>query len=344
MCIMKKSNLFVFIIVLLSILTFPLFAGGQGESETAGKIKFAAIFPGSIQDADYNTLGYMALQEVGNKFNLNVAYSEKVAVPDAERAIKEYINAGYKIIWVHGAQFNSAANKVGDNYPDVTFILEGDSKPENLKPNFWYLDRNYYSGFYVLGSLAGLKTSSGRIGYIGGLEIPFTRGEINAIKQAIKDLEKENGKKVTLEYLYVGDFNDPLKTRQAAEGLISKGVDVIISAVNLGNFGLYNAVKEAEKPVYITTTYTGKKVQAPNNYLTSDLFNFIIPLTEVLNKLFAGEKSGYVLLEYGKGKARYAEFPISNVSDDIQKKVQQIAEDVASGKIKVVKNLSKILP
>ena len=341
---MKKLYLLLIAVLLLSVLTLPLFAGGQGEKKAAGKTKMAAIFPGSIQDADYNTLGYMALQEVGNKFDLDVAYSEKVAVPDAERAIREYINAGYKIIWVHGAQFNSAANKVGDSYPNVTFIIEGDSKPANPKPNFWYLDRNYYTGFYVLGALATLKTKSGKIGYIGGLEIPFTHGEINAIRQAAREVGKKAGKKVTLEYLYVGDFNDPLKTRQAAEGLISKGVDVIISAVNLGNFGLYNAVKEASKPVYITTTYTSKKVQAPKNYLTSDLFNFTIPLTEVLKKRLAGQKSGYVLLEYGKGKARYAEFPISNVSDDIQAKVKQIAEDVASGKIKVVKNLKEILP
>ncbi len=339
-----KKGLVMFLVAILALaVVLPGFTGGQGEKK-GGKTKMAAIFPGSIQDADYNTLGYVALQEVGNKFNLDVAYSEKVAVPDAERAIREYINAGYKIIWVHGAQFNSSANKVGAEYPDVTFIIEVDAKPANPKPNFWYMDRNYYTGFYVLGAVATLKTASGKIGYIGGLEIPFTHGEINAIKQAAREIGKEVGKTVTLEYLYVGDFNDPLKTRQAAEGLISKGVDVIISAVNLGNFGLYNAVKEANKPVFITTTYTSKKVQAPDNYLTSDLFNFVIPVSEVIKRLLAGEKGGYVLLEYGKGKARYTEFPISNVSDDIQKRVQQIANDVETGKIKVIKNLKEILP
>ena len=42
-----------------------------------------------------------------------------------------------------------------------------------------------------------------------------------------------------------------ISSRQAAEGLIANGVDVIISSVNLGNFGLYNAVKEASTQVFI---------------------------------------------------------------------------------------------
>jgi basic membrane protein A len=306
--------------------------------------KMAAVFPGSIQDADYNTLGYIALQEVGNEYELDVAYSEKVAVPDAERAIREYVNAGYGIIWIHGAQFNSAAFKVAEESTDVIFITEGDVKPADPMPNVWYLDRNYYTGFYVLGALATFKSESGKLGYIGGLEIPFTHGEINAVRQAMVDMEKQHGKTATLEYVYVGDFNDPLKTRQAAEGLISKGIDVIISAVNLGNFGLYTAVKQAERPVFITTTYTSKYDQAPDHYLTSDLFDFQVPVSEAVGRTLEGETGGYILLEYGPDKARYIELPIRNVTDETRKRVEQIARDVVAGKIKVRKNLDEILP
>ncbi len=319
-----------------------VFASGSQEA-TGSRPKVAAIFPGSIQDADYNTLGYVALQDVGKELGLDTAYSEKVAVPDAERAIREYINAGYKTIWIHGNQFNSAAYKVGDEYKDVIFIVEEDARPASPRPNFWYLDRNYYTGFYALGALAALKTTTGKVGYIGGLEIPFTHGEINAVNQAILDLEKSGAAKTSFEHVYVGDFNDPLKTRQAAEAMMAKGIDVIISAVNLGNFGLYTAVKEAKSKVFITTTYTSKYDQAPDNYLTSDLFDFKVPLREALSRTLKGETGGYILLDYGPNKARYLELPIRNVSDSINQRVQGIAEDVASGKIKVIKNLSEIL-
>jgi basic membrane protein A len=338
---MKRTPvLTVVVLFCLTGLLLTLAACRPKEEAAEAVVKMATLFPGSIQDADYNTIGYIATQEAANTHGIKVAYSEKVAVPDAERVLKEYINEGFSIIWVHGAQFNGAAAKVGPEYPQVTFIIELDAEPPTLVPNFWYIERNYYTGFYVLGALAAMKTESGKIGYIGGLELPFTRGEINALRQAIRD----QGSQAGLDYVYVGDFNDPLKTRQAAEGLIAQGVDVIVSAVNLGNFGLYSAVREADRSVYITTTYTDKQVQAPDNYLTSDLFDFTGPIKEIVGRVIAGERGGFWSLEYGAGKARSTQFPISNVSPDVDAKIRQLAADVASGAVKVTKNLDEIVP
>jgi len=82
----------------------------------------AAVFPGSIQDADWNTIGYKALQNVNNELGLEVSYSEQVAVPDAPRVVREYISLGYNIIWIHGTKFNSGIFDLANNYPEVTFI------------------------------------------------------------------------------------------------------------------------------------------------------------------------------------------------------------------------------
>jgi len=150
--------------------------------------------------------------------------------------------------------------------------------------------------------------------------MPFIIGEINAAKQGLKDI----GSTASFDYIYVGDFNDPVKARQSAEVLISRGVDVILSALNLGNYGLYDAVKEAKTKVYITTTYTDKKVQVPDNYLTSDLFNYNVVMDDVIQRVLNGEKSGYIKMEYGKEKARYTQFPISNVSEEINTKIQNL--------------------
>ncbi len=336
---MKKFKV-VLGVLLLMVLVLTFTTSCKKEEEKKPVFKLATIMPGSIQDADYNTIGYIATQEVGKEFDLESAYSEKVAVPDAERVLKEYIADGYNIIWVHGGQFNSAALKVADENPNVTFIVEVDTKPAEMKPNVWYFHRNFHTGFYVLGALAALKTETKKIGYIGGLEMPFTYGEINAIKQAIKDL----GVNVSFDYVYAGDFNDTLKARQAAESLIAKGVDVIISSVNLGNYGIYNALSEAKRPVYITVKYTDKAAQAPQNYLTADLFDFRVPLREVVSRVLKGEKGGFLMLEYGQGKARYAQFPIKNVTEEINNRVKQIADDVASGKIQVIEKLDAINP
>jgi basic membrane protein A len=333
---MKTRRIIALVLALAGAAAFA-----EGTKEAAGsKMRVAALFPGSIQDADYNALGYLALEEAKKAFGIETAFSEKVAVPDAERVMREYVNEGYNVIWVHGNQFNSAAFKVGPGAPDTVFIVEGDGRPDAPLANFWYLDRNYYTGFYTLGYLAALQTRAGKIGYVAGLELPFTRGEINAVKQAIR----ESGVKASFEHIYVGDFNDPVKARQAAEGLIAKGVDVIISAVNLGNLGIYAAVKEAGRPVWITTTYTSKKDQAPGQYLTSDIFDFNVTLRQVLERVARGEKGGFAVMDYGPGKARYTEMPILNTTAEINEKVKKVADEVAGGQRQVVKNLAEILP
>ena len=130
--------------------------------------------------------------------------------------------------------------------------------------------------------------------------------------------------KAEFDYLFVGDFNDVLKARQATEGLIAKGVDVIISALNMGNFGMFPAVMQSKRPVYVATTYTDKKSLAPGLYLTSDLFDFKIPLDHMVGKIIKdGTKTGVVPLEYGPEKAIWTQFPIQNVSDAINAKVKK---------------------
>ncbi|HKL12343.1 MAG TPA: BMP family protein [Halanaerobiales bacterium] len=300
--------------------------------------KFAVIFPGSIQDADYNATGYRTMEAVEEELGLEVSYSEQVAVPDAARVLSEYASSGYGIIWAHGAQFNEAVFEVAPEFPEVAFIIEGDMPLEEEYPNITLLERNYYPGFYVLGALATQVTETNKIGYIGGLELPFTYGEVNAINQAIDTYKPE----VEFKYIYVGDFNDPVKTKQSAEALISQGIDVIISGVNLGNYGLFRAVENAERQVYVTTTYTNKYNQAPEHHLTSDLFRYNPVVFEAIEKIKSGQTSNFIPMEYGPEKSRYLKLPVDNVSDEVNNWVKDIAEKVASGEIKVEKNLSEI--
>jgi basic membrane protein A len=303
--------------------------------------KIAAIFPGVINDRDYNQLGYQALMDLKKEFGMEVAYSQRVAVPDAARVMEEYIDSGYNIIWTHGGQYVKITLEVAKKHPDVYFIIEDEAPPSEYISNVFTLGREYHLGFYVLGALAAMVTKTGHIGFISGLELPFTYGEINAIYQAIKDLGLEE--KVELHYIYTGDFNDPLKARQAAETLISKGCDVLISGLNLGNFGLFEAVKKSKKEVYFTATYTDKSQSAPENFLAADLFNFSYSMKKLVKAIMSGEKGRYFPMEWGKDKARYTEIPVKNVSIYINEQVKKLAEKIEKGEIKVVKELRRLM-
>ncbi len=78
--------------------------GNGADAEAQGKRRMAMILPGTIQDADFNTLGYVALQEVAKTLDVQVSHSENVAVADAERVSREYITAAHDIVAYHGGQ------------------------------------------------------------------------------------------------------------------------------------------------------------------------------------------------------------------------------------------------
>lgn len=298
----------------------------------AQEFKLAAIFPGVITDADYNTLGYIGVTSVQTDLGIEVAYSESVAVPDVERVMREYIDDGFNIIFTHGGQFVSQTQTLADEFPDVYFIAEGDAPVENAPENFWVIDRNFQVGFYAIGAVAAKQTQTGKIGYIGGLTLPFSYAEVHAIQQAIDDL----GLDVELKTVWVGDFNDPTKARELTDAMIAEDVDVIMGSLNLGMFGLFEAVKGASKPVWATAKYTDKSLYAPDNYITSVLYDWAGPLKEIVQKIMEGETGGYYPLGFDTGVALQS--PLRNVSGELNSEIEQIVADIQSGKIEVIKN------
>ena len=327
------------IMLLVLVLAVSVFFSGNIVSAQSQENKMAAIFPGSIQDADWNSLGYTALQKVGDEYEIPVNYSEQVAVPDVTRVVNEYIALDYNILWIHGTQYNSAIFDLAEENPNVTFIIEQDTPLPKDYENIITVKRNYYIGHYVLGALASEVTETGKIGFVGGLEISWTIGVVNAIQQAVNDINPD----VEFNYIYVGSFNDPLKTKQATESLINNGVDVIMSGVNLGNYGMFRAVENADRQVYVTSIYTDKSQLSPNHFLTSDIFNYNSLMKEIVGDIVnEGKKSGLYNMEYGADKSRYIHLPVSNVSEETNEWIEGIAKKVASGEIEVEENLDEI--
>jgi basic membrane protein A len=326
----------IVLLVLVAVLSAACGAPAEEAAPETADYKLAAILPGVITDADYNTLGYIGATAVQTDLGVDMAYSESVAVPDVDRVMREYIADGYNIIFTHGGQFVSQTQELAVEFPDVYFIAEGDAAVEDAPDNFWIIDRNFHVGFYAIGALAAKATQTGKVGYIGGLTLPFSYAEVHAMEQAISDL----GLDVEFNPVWVGDFNDPTKARELTDAMIASGVDVIVGSLNLGMFGLFEAVKAAPGQVLATAKYTDKAGFAPDNYVTSVLYDWAGPLKDIIQKIMDGETGGYYPLGFDTGVA--LQMPLKNVPDSLTGEMEQIISDIESGKIQVVKNIEAI--
>jgi basic membrane protein A len=335
-----RRQLFVLMaaLIIFSMMAAQCAAPATQEAAPAAteEYKLAVILPGVTTDADYNTLGYLGGLAVQKDLGIEMAYSENVAVPDVERVMREYIDNGYNIIFTHGGQFVSQTQQLANEFPDVYFIGEGDAPVEDAPDNMWVMDRNFHIPFYAVGATAAKQTQTGKIGYIGGLTLPFSYAEVHAVEQAIEDL----GLDVELKPVWVGDFNDPTKARELTDAMIAEDVDVIMGSLNLGMFGLFEAVKSAPDQVWATAKYVDKSNFAPENYVTAALYDWEKPLKDIVEKIMAGETGGYYPMGFETGVA--LQMPLRNVSDELNSEMEQIVADIQSGKIEVVKDTTPI--
>ncbi len=334
---MRFRTLLIIIILSLIVLLFAQCSTAPRETggEAAETYKMAAIFPGTIADSDYNTLGYLVLEAVQKDMGIETAYSEGVAVSDSEGVIREYIDAGYNIIFTHGGQFINETVEIAKQFPHIYFIGEGDGAVKDPPPNLWVIDRNFHVGFYGVGALAALQSQTGKIGYLGGLRLPCSYAEVHGMQQAIDDL----GLEVELIPVWVGDFNNPARAREAADAMIADGNDVLVCSLNQGVLGVFEAVKATPKTVWVTVKYTDKSSFAPDNYITSLLYDFTGPMKEIVSNIQSGETGGYYSMGFDAGVSLQEP---QHVSDEVKKQVDQIVKGVKNGKINVIKNVEPI--
>jgi len=297
--------------------------------------KFAMILPGPVEDGDYNFSGYQVIQDIRQRFNMPASYSERIGAADDERVAREYINSGHDIVSFYGAQYFRTLQKLAPQFPELSFIIQTSGRPP-LPPNVWNIRRLWPEAFHPFGVLAGMSTKTNKVGVIGGIPIPDFKGAINTIWIALKQVNP----KAELVYAFTGNQNDPVKARQVAEAQIAGGVDFIITMVNLGVYGVIDAVKQADRPVLITSWVTDKADKAPKHFAGSLLVDFRPSTRKAMEGLLQGQRGGY--LEVGPGTG-FSLSDLTNVGPEAARATRTLFDKVARGEVQLQYSIDEIL-
>lgn len=306
---------------------------GGGSPTTASTPKstgFAMIMTGPISDADYNALGYSALQDVGKAYGLKTAYSDNVAVADAASVARQYINSGFDIIAFHAGELISVATQLAPLFPKVRFIVEGSGPLNQAPPNVWNIARSYYPAFYLMGTLAARTTKTGTVAFLGAITFPDSIKGANSFFAGARSVNSN----VKLLYAFTGDFVDPIKGRQGAEGLLQQGADVIVCFLNQAIQGVGQATEASTQPAFFTALYTDKLSLGPKTFLMSALFDFSTIYKDVIKKILNGQNTGNEPMELGHGIVIPADV-IHNVPVDVKTQTLQAYNDILQGKVTV---------
>jgi basic membrane protein A len=203
---------------------------------------------GGRGDKSFNDSAAQGLERVKAELNLEIKeLSAKAGETDADKEarLKLLADGGFNPVVAVGFAYAPALEKVAAKYPDVKFgiIDDATSKLPNVAGHTFAADQ----GSYIVGAAAALKSKTGTIGYVGGVQVPlleaFRAGYTAGAKQAKPNV------KVVFKYLTqapdFSGFNDPGKGKQAASSMYDNGADVVYQVAGGSGTGVFQAAKAA---------------------------------------------------------------------------------------------------
>ncbi len=306
----------------------PTEAPAEPTAEVAAdKPKVAMLMAVSCDDSAWGTPACEGLKEVAGKYGLEYSISERVAIADAEAAIRDYASRGYKLIIGHGYQYGDPINIVAPEYLDVLFaIYAGYAEGENVIP----VDPKNHENGYLAGIVAGYATKSKVVGAIGGFDIPTTVRALEGYCLGAKSVDPN----IKCVYAYPGSWDDIQKGSEAAQAMMDAGVDVFFHDASLVGVGMLQAATKAGK--YGIGFGTCQDDIDPAHILTSALDGIGETMTLIVDKYMEGTLKGGQTMRPSMADGIFSLCPYNDaVSQDAKDAVEAARKKIVSGEIVV---------
>jgi len=224
----NKLKTLLLALVLLMLVFTSISCAPQQTTQTTTEttqektIKAGFIYVGPTGDYGWTAAHDEARKQLEQKFPwLKTVYIESVPETDAGRYIDRLVNEEKcDIVFTTSFGFMDATVEAAKKYPNVIFEhCSGYKRDTNLGTYFSEL----YQAYYLTGLMAGALTKTNKVGYVAAHPIPEVVRHINAFAIGVKEANPKA--KVYVRWLF--SWYDPAKAKEAAESLISEGVDAL---------------------------------------------------------------------------------------------------------------------
>jgi basic membrane protein A len=220
-------------------------------SSASGNLKIGLAYDtGGRGDRSFNDSAYAGVQAAVKEHGGKVSeLSPNSDASNRAELLTQLADGGYNPIIAVGFAYGADVAKVAALYPKVSFAIVDSSVTATGLKNLTGLLFAANQGSYLAGVAAALKSSSGHIGFVGGVDTGlihnFEVGYVAGAKQA-----KPN---ITVDVQYIspeGDFsgfNDPAKGQIVAQGMYDKGADIVFQVAGGSGLGVFQAAAASKK-------------------------------------------------------------------------------------------------
>jgi basic membrane lipoprotein Med (substrate-binding protein (PBP1-ABC) superfamily) len=284
-----------------------------------------------VADAAWNAGAYAGLNLIRDSLGVPVSHVEARTPGEQEEALRTYAIQGYNLVFGHGFEFQQPAERVTAEYPKPIFIVtSGERVQGNVAPLVFRLEE----GTFLAGMVAGGMTKSGKIGFVGGIELPPIKRGYQGWVRGAERVRSPIETRVT----YLNNFDDAAAGREAALAMIRLGIDMLHHNADQAGLGVFQAAKESPG-VFVFGANADQSALAPDRVYGSAIIDlpraFLAVAKDVKAGTFVPKVESFGLQG---GVIRYVPNPaLDSVGPSALKaRVAAAADSIANGTLKPV--------
>ena len=311
-----------------TVARISLLASALGLSVSAMAEPAIVFDMGGKFDKSFNEAAYRGIEKWKKETGKQYLDFEIANESQREQAIRRMAERGASPIIGIGFGQASSIEKVAKDFPKLQFAII--DMVVNL-PNVQSVVFKEQEGSFLVGAMAAMASKTGKVGFVGGMDIPLIRKFQCGYEQGAKFANPKAEVFGNMTGTTGAAWNDPARGGELAKAQFAKGADVVFAAAGGTGMGVYQAAKDGGK-LAIGVDSNQNHLQ-PGTMLTSMLKRVDVAVFNVA----MGHKPGISVLGLKEGGVDYA-MDTNNeklVSADMRKKVDAAKADIISGKIKV---------
>jgi basic membrane protein A len=218
-------------------------------------------FDKSFNEAAYNGAEKWKAETGGNYVDLELQNDAQ-----REQALRRFASQGNNPIVMMSFMWNGVLDNIAPDFPDTNFVVI-DTVVEG--PNVQSILFDEHTGSFLVGALAAMKSETGSVGFVGGMDVPLIHKFYCGYAQGAKAVNPD----IKLIEAYTGTtpaaWNDPVTAGELAQASMDAGSDIVYAAAGGSGLGVLQAMADAGK--YSIGVDSNQNYLHPGSVLTSML-------------------------------------------------------------------------
>jgi basic membrane protein A len=309
-------------------------SAGVISSAWAEEFKPAVVYDlGGKFDKSFNEAVYHGAEAFAKRTGKAYRDFEPQTETQIEQALRNFARKDFSPIVAVGFSQTKGVEKIAAEFPKINFVLI-DSVVD--KPNVKSVLFKEHEGSFLAGALAAMKSETGKIGFVGGMDVPLIRKFDCGYKQGAKAIKPDIVIYENMTGTTPAAWNDPVKGGELAKSQIERGADVIFHAAGPTGVGVLQAASDAGK--FGIGVDSNQNYLHPGHVLTSMFKHVDVAtdraFTEAMDGKFTGGKEVLGLADNGVGLAM-DEYNKDLVTDAMKDKLAKLQAGIIDGSIPV---------